>query len=257
MTGRRDGGKPTRCRERDRTVTTKTPRFTIGHGYAVSVALHALLLLPFVHGLVMVSDDAPILVVDLQGLEADTQVDARASADAAAAPTPPSETALQAAETPPVPPPPEPPPDPPEDVVTEPEPPPPQGPLTPPTPEIAADNGQVRSAEGQQAQTIRRNRDETQRLDAYVKLLSKKIRSNLMYPEDGRRAGLQGRPTVSFTVAPDGTIRPDTLKITESSGQPKLDASALKTIRSVVPFPPPPREIAVTLVVDFGRIARQ
>jgi protein TonB len=43
------------------------------------------------------------------------------------------------------------------------------------------------------------------------------------------------------------------LKIVASSGRPQLDASALKTIRSGVPFDPPPEEINVVITVDFGR----
>jgi protein TonB len=43
------------------------------------------------------------------------------------------------------------------------------------------------------------------------------------------------------------------LKIVESSGQPKLDASALKTIRASAPFAPPPKEMTVAIAVAFGR----
>jgi protein TonB len=58
---------------------------------------------------------------------------------------------------------------------------------------------------------------------------------------------------VSFTILPSGQIRPESVKIITSNGQPKLDASALKTIRASVPFDPPPKEMTVAIAVAFGR----
>lgn len=54
-------------------------------------------------------------------------------------------------------------------------------------------------------------------------------------------------------LAADGQIRPDTLRIAASSGQPKLDASALATVRVCAPFAPPSREMTITLVVGYGK----
>jgi protein TonB len=79
------------------------------------------------------------------------------------------------------------------------------------------------------------------------------VQAHLVYPDDGRRAGLQGTATVSFAVLRNGQIRPETLKIVTSSGQPRLDASALKTIRASIPFDPAPKEMTVAIAVDFGR----
>lgn len=86
-------------------------------------------------------------------------------------------------------------------------------------------------------------------LDNYAKALAKKVRGNLVYPDEGRRS----TAIVSFTIMADGKIRDDTLKIVESSGQAKLDASALKTIRASVPFDPPPKEITIAITIDFAR----
>ena len=58
---------------------------------------------------------------------------------------------------------------------------------------------------------------------------------------------------MSFTLTSDGQIKPGTLAITLSSGQPKLDASALQTIRACAPFHAPPEELKVAIVVDFKR----
>jgi protein TonB len=86
-----------------------------------------------------------------------------------------------------------------------------------------------------------------------VKVLAKKIQGNLIYPDKGRRSGLHGVATVSFGIRSDGQIRPETLKIVQSSGQSELDASALETIRACAPFTSPPEEVTVAIAVAFGR----
>lgn len=68
-----------------------------------------------------------------------------------------------------------------------------------------------------------------------------------------RRNGTTRSATVPFAVLRSGEIRTETLKIVTSSGQPRLDASALKTIRACIPFDPPPKEMTVVVAVDFGR----
>ena len=94
---------------------------------------------------------------------------------------------------------------------------------------------------------------EIEQLREYVKLLSKKVQAHLVYPDDGRKAALQGTATVSFTILRSGQIRPETLKIVTSSGQPRLDASALETIRASIPFDPAPKEMTIAIAVAFGR----
>jgi protein TonB len=148
----------------------------------------------------------------------------------------------------------------------------PQQNSTPPPPAAQADSaepapsapaggtpgiGKARNISGdeekQNGQTIDlSNQREESRRKHYVKELMKKIGAHLVYPDEGRRAGLHGSAAVSFTILPNGQIRPETLKIVTSSGEPKLDASALKTVRSSLPFDPPPEAMSVTIVVDFG-----
>ena len=112
------------------------------------------------------------------------------------------------------------------------------------------------TTERQEGQTIKADPiTEWELLRKYVTLLSKKVQSNLLYPDAARGARLQGVPVVSFTILPDGQIRPQTLKIETSSGMPKLDAAALKTITASAPFDPPPREVTVSIDVAFGEIS--
>ena len=64
---------------------------------------------------------------------------------------------------------------------------------------------------------------------------------------------LPSSPSLSCQV---GQICPETLKIAVSSGKPKLDAGALKTITASAPFDPPPREMTVSIVVEFREMGK-
>ena len=90
-------------------------------------------------------------------------------------------------------------------------------------------------------------------LRAYVKALTKRLEAKLVYPEAGRQAGLHGWPTVGFTIRADGALDPNSLKLVTSSGSPKLDQSALDTVRASAPFEPPPHEITLKLTLIYGR----
>ncbi|HEY0218469.1 MAG TPA: TonB family protein, partial [Afipia sp.] len=224
-------------------------KFTIWHGIAVSLALHSAFAVPFiVQDLMPSPDDPPLLVIDLQGVIADNQTEQKVMKQVkGAAPQQEAQTAKPAqAATPATPPPPD---DPPKDVKENgdtPAPPPPTPAQTQaqPTPDATPQSGaagyaNIKGAEEKQiAQKIRDRETEQERINAYVKLLSKKVRANLVYPDAGRPAAAM----VSFTILSNGQIRPDSLKIAESSGQTVLDRSALETIRASAPFDPPPHE---------------
>ncbi len=289
----------------------RKPRFTIYHGLAASIAIHSALGLPVVlYALAPPPEEPPALVVELQGLVAETQTEEKVvqetkgqpSAEAAkpaenpaarqpvaeTPPPPPPETEPTPSPTPPpkpqaeAPPPPEPDAETPQPKEAEtpqpkeaqtPQPkeaqtPQPQEPEraqpkqaeTPPEAAKARTNSTAPGAanvkgdeEKEQAQTIKLSEEEFDRLRKYVKGLTKRVQSHLRYPDEGRRVGLQGAATVSFTILSNGQIWPESLKIVESSGQQKLDASALQTVRSSGPFEPPPKEMTVAIDVVFGR----
>lgn len=220
-------------------------KFTIWHGMAASLALHSAVALPFVvNSLTPPPDDAEMLVVELEGEISDTQVEEKV------AQAPPDQPQPQ-----PTPPPPqeEPPPEPQEDESSKP--PEPQPEISAPQPPAPPQAHQVQDPDEQQkAQILKAERDlEADRLRKYVKRLTKKVQAHLVYPDEGRGAGLHGNARVSFTLAPSGQIKPGTLTIAESSGQSKLDASALATVRASAPFEPPPSEMNVAFVVGYGK----
>jgi protein TonB len=221
-------------------------KFTIWHGLAASLALHSALALPFVVELSPPpDDDMSMLVIQLQGVVSDAQAEEKVAQL-------PDQPQQQPQPTPPPPqeaPPPE---QQEEDGARPPEPQPqvslPQRPVTPQARQVQDPDEQ------QKAKILKAERDlEADRMREYVKRLTKKVQSHLVYPDEGRKAGLHGNAKVSFTLAADGQIKPGTLTIAESSGQPKLDASALATVRASAPFERPPGEMKFAFVVGYGK----
>jgi protein TonB len=206
-------------------------KFTLYHGFAISLALHAAIGAPFaMYSLASPPDEPPTIVIDLQGVIANVQADQKVLEQIKGALE--QETVEEQIET---------------NETTVSMPPPPDDAVEP---KPGIDLNDVAGVEQrQEARTIRTKQEQRDRFAEYVKLLSKKVRANLVHPKSGRRASA----FVSFTILSSGQIRLDTLKIVQSSGQPALDASALQTIRASAPFDPPPEEATVTISVDFDR----
>ncbi|TDX62824.1 protein TonB [Methylosinus sp. sav-2] len=226
-------------------IARPASRFSLYHGLALSLALHALLCAPYVlHRLYTTEEEASVLVFELDGLVDDEQTDEKLQQDNAGET---HQTATQATVAKPV------------------------------EQREQADEGEANAAavaaaaasqskpdpagsanvagaqEQQVARTIsRRAETEEDRIRVYIRQLSKRIHTRLVYPEEGRRAGLRGVAKVSFGILASGQIREETLKIVATSGQERLDVSALKTVRSSMPFGPPPREMNVAIDVVFG-----
>jgi protein TonB len=218
-------------------------KFTIWHGLAASLALHSALALPFAMQLSQPpDDDMPTLVIELQGVVSDTQAEEKVAQlpeqQLQPAPPPPQEASPPEQQE--------------EDGVRPPE---PQSQVSLPQQPVTPQARQVKDPDEQQkAQILKAERDlEADRMREYVKRLTKKVQSHLVYPDEGRKVGLHGNAKVSFTLAADGQIKPGTLTIAESSGQPRLDASALATVRASAPFERPPGEMKFAFVVGYGK----
>ena len=235
------------------------PNFTIYHAFAASLILHAgLVILLALHGRVREPDEQPVLVIELQGLTADSQAEQKVREESRGEASQNQSEMARATEASP--------------AKAESPDNRPAGETTPAEGETGSPSQAMPAAEPvlaspgadnvkgvkeyQAAQRLDRE-VEVDRLREYLKLLTKKIQTHLVYPEEGRRSGMQGIATVSFAILRTGQIRPESLKIVASSGQPKLDTSALKTILVSVPFDPPPREMTVAIAVAFGRKARK
>lgn len=77
----------------------------------------------------------------------------------------------------------------------------------------------------------------------YLVRWEEKIESigNQNYPEQARRRGLSGKLRMMVSINPDGSVRDS--RITQSSGYPLLDESALYIVKLSAPFDPFPRDL--------------
>lgn len=245
--------------------------FTLAHGFALSLALHGAVLLPFA---LAVEEEPPpqpeLLVLELHGIVADSQNEQQVQQQARGAP---HQTTRDGAEPQPTPqatqpPAPEQPETPAAPEGTEAAPPPiaatpeqvaqqnPASESATPAPAQSGDAGAtniVGSAEVRQAQSLAIEQNQAESLRRYVQALTKKVQENLVYPAAGRQQGLKGTARVAFTLQADGALQAGSLRIAESSGQPLLDENALKTVAASAPFGMPPRPISVTIAVTYGR----
>ncbi|MFC7286780.1 energy transducer TonB [Herminiimonas glaciei] len=106
-----------------------------------------------------------------------------------------------------------------------------------------------RDSDLQKQQTLN---NELEELKKYQVKLTKKIKSNLVYPSDARRRGYEGVTAVRFVVTDSGMIQPGTLIVARSSGYPMLDTNALKSVRDSEPFDRPPRTMPVEIDLGFS-----
>ena len=75
------------------------------------------------------------------------------------------------------------------------------------------------------------------------------ITKQLVYPPMARRMNWSGKVVVAFTIAEDGSVHG--IRVTETSGYPILDKSAIETVRSVAPFPKPPVRAEIAVPINF------
>jgi len=100
-----------------------------------------------------------------------------------------------------------------------------------------------------QANTIKAEAVPVFNRDAYIKSIRDIITSNKIYPPLAKRRRISGRVVVRFIILKDGTIKET--GVINSSGFTVLDEAALKMVKISSPFPPPPKEIYLTLPVMF------
>jgi periplasmic protein TonB len=254
----------------------RKPSFTIYHSVVASSVLHLVLALPFVLRFTEPTSEASTLAIELQGVVADIQAEEKTLQetkgqeqektkgqeqkkakeqeqetapqlaqkilpDPPASETQPLPSGAEGVQTP----------------TTDPQLKETQTPRSAPpekeTPSTAVGSENAKGdAERERAKRLKLSLEENSRLLDYVKLLTKRVQSHLVYPSENRSNHVHGAAKVSFRVLSNGQISPASLKVIESSGRSELDASALKTVRSSVPFAPPPKEVTVSIAVAFG-----
>jgi protein TonB len=118
-------------------------------------------------------------------------------------------------------------------------------------PNQSAARPQAGAESEQPQQTIAVHNDMNDRIAAYIAQLAKQLQSNLIYPPDAKKKRIEGTTLVSFVVTESGGIQPSSLMVKRSSGSGVLDASALHTVASSAPFLRPPRELNVSIELEF------
>ena len=89
-------------------------------------------------------------------------------------------------------------------------------------------------------------------IKAHFEYIKNTIQKQIIYPIVARKKGWQGRVVISFVVDKDGSIMD--INIRESSGFSLLDRSAVKTIKKVAPFPPPPVRAELIVPVNYSLV---
>lgn len=88
-----------------------------------------------------------------------------------------------------------------------------------------------------------------------AKDFSKWVNSQIIYPEDAKASGAQGRVIVQFTVEPDGSL--SNVYVLKSSGTPSLDAEAVRVVSSSPKWEPGRQEgNAVRVVYSYPIVFR-
>ncbi|RCW68511.1 TonB family protein [Pseudorhodoferax soli] len=106
--------------------------------------------------------------------------------------------------------------------------------------------------DARQAEAVRPVEDEQIAIGRYVAALGRTLQRHLVYPPRARESGATGSPLIAFTVAEDGSLVPDTVRIHRSSGHPVLDEAAVQLARDSGPFARPPRRIGVVVAISFA-----
>ncbi len=73
---------------------------------------------------------------------------------------------------------------------------------------------------------------------SYLDMVRFRIESRKRYPELAKARSIEGRVTIRFVLATDGSVRD--LAVAKASSSKTLDLAALRAVRSAAPFPRPP-----------------
>jgi len=124
-------------------------------------------------------------------------------------------------------------------------------PVAPPTPAVTG-GASAPPADAAQKQTTLKAQDNIDALKQYLARIKKKLRTNLVYPDDAKKRGYEGTAVLRFAITESGTIRPGSLVLVQSSGQATLDASARQAALASEPFDRPSREIVADFEMPFS-----
>ncbi len=80
---------------------------------------------------------------------------------------------------------------------------------------------------------------------AYMKAWEMKVEriGNYNYPKEAKRKGINGSLMLSVDINPDGSVPPDGIVVSRSSGHKILDEAAVRIVRLGAPYAPIPKDV--------------
>jgi protein TonB len=84
-----------------------------------------------------------------------------------------------------------------------------------------------------------------------LRVIRRRIEQAQTYPDDARRAGLQGTVEVRFRILTDGSV--DAVEVSRSSGHSVLDEAGVETVRRAAPYPVVSGRIRIPLSYRLDR----
>ena len=124
---------------------------------------------------------------------------------------------------------------------------PPQAPSVAPAPPNPVNSAMP----AQQASTVAAHDTAVLAIKRYLAAVRRQLQAHLIYPDGAKQGGYEGTPVVGFTLNEDGSILPGSLTLVHSSGHAGLDANALQAARDSTPFEPPTHRMDVAIAVAF------
>ncbi|MDR1873168.1 MAG: energy transducer TonB [Deltaproteobacteria bacterium] len=199
------------------------------------------------------------LQIDLFGLIGDLQVEGReGDVPEIEEPEPPPEPLPVIPEPEPEPEPIEPAPVPPEAVLVPEEPKPEPKPVPQPRPVRKPPPKPKNTGEERRAQrTTKRDNSDATVMRQYMRELARLVRSKMVYPTEAKFKGESGEAKVAFIIMENGQLKPQSVKISKSSGFASIDRAALRAVESVGVFPKPPHVIDAVISLDFSMVQPQ
>ena len=96
--------------------------------------------------------------------------------------------------------------------------------------------------------------DETMTTASYLEMVRLKIESRKRYPETAKAGSIEGRVTIRFILAVDGSVRD--VAVVNGARYSALNTAALDAVKNAAPFPRPPAnlfpgDMALKLTIVF------
>lgn len=89
-------------------------------------------------------------------------------------------------------------------------------------------------------------------ISLYLAKVRQKIQSELRYPLQAKKMGMEGETVVRFLIHSNGMVEESSIKVAKSSGKTLLDRHAIAAVLDALPFEiPPQNELEIVMPIVF------